>query len=485
MAVVKERLITGPCMSSSTAGNETSTADTGVSVSKAIKKFINNENDGDTSKVSAAQNTDGKQFHDRRDIIQALTKLQLSFKPEYVPGQQVNVNTDEFKHALLNSMAKLHNSVITKSLSQIDGRTIDFVEMLFAAFLNDKNISDAIKSLLLELQVAIIKTTMMDKDLFGNSRHPARNVLDTIAHLGIGMDDKDNTLFKTIGLIVEQLNTTFEQNISSFNTALIALNRLKTIEKNKSDEKEAETRQQFLKEHARQIILTELKRQTKNKSLPAELKPLILKHWSNLMLNFYIRLGNESEQWTDSINTLKDLINSLQPPQTKLQWTLLKNNSEELINKIRDQLYITKQDKSSIDESINALKASHKKLLEFEKSEKNIEEKSEINAANEDQYEQKLIKSKEQLALLPKDTKLGAWFEVYNGEGHAVRRLKLSIILYDDARLIFVDRLGNKVMEKHASDFLHELENNQSRMLMDESICHHALNQVIGMLTKN
>jgi len=471
-------------MSSATTNIEASTTDSPVSVSKAIKRFINNESDGDATQISSAQNTDGKQFHDRRDIIKALTKLQLTFKPEYTPGQQVNVNTDEFKHALLNSMAKLNNSVITKSLSQIDGRTIDFVEMLFAAFLNDNNISDAIKSLLLELQVAIIKTTMMDKDLFGNDRHPARNALDTIAHLGIGMDDNDNTLFKTIGLIIEQLNTTFDQNITSFNTALIALNRLKTIEKNKSDEKEAETRQQFLKEHARQIILTELKRQTKNKSLPADLKPLILKHWSNLMLNCYIKHGNESEEWKDSVETLKDLINSLQAPKSKIQWTLLKNNSEELINKIRDQLYNTKQDKKSIDVSIDALKQSHKKLLKFEKEEHLIEEANESDGYDENKYEQKLKQSKEQIARLPKDTKLGTWFEVYNGEGHALRRLKLSIILYDDAKLVFVDRLGNKVMEKDATEFLHELENDQSRMLMDESICHHALNQVIGMLTK-
>jgi len=473
-------------MNSSTENTETSTAVKPETVSRAIRNFINN--DSDDGKATTAQATDGKQFHDRRDIIKALTKLQLTYKPEYIPGQQVVINTDEFKHALLNSMAKLQNSVITKSLSQIDGRTIDFVEMLFAAFLNDNNISDAIKSLLLELQVAIIKTTMMDKDLFGNTRHPARNVLDTIAHLGIGVDDKDNTLFKTIGLIIEQLNTTYEQNITSFNTALIALNRLKTIEKNKSDEKETETRQQFFKEHARQIILTELKRQTKNKSLPSELKPLILKHWSNLMLNLYVKFGNESKEWKGSVSTLEELINSLQSPKNKIQWLMIKNGSEELIKKIREQLYRTKQDRKSIDSSLLTLEEAHKKFIKFEKQQDIDEDNEEDNQDienDEDQYEERLKKSKEKLSKLPKEARLGTWFEVYNGEYNARRRLKLSIILYDDAMLIFVDRVGNKVMEKHAEDFLDELETNKSRLLIDESICHHALNKVIGMLTKN
>jgi Protein of unknown function (DUF1631) len=472
-------------MNSGTASTEASTATEPENISKAIISFINNDGDDD-NKTTTAQATDGKQFHDRRDIIQALTKLQLTYKPEYTPGDQV-VITDEFKHALLNSMAKIKNSVISKSLSQIDGRTIEFVEMLFAAFLNDNNISDAIKSLLLELQVAIIKTTMMDKNLFGNTRHPARNVLDTIAHLGIGMDDSDNTLFKTIGLIIEQLNTTYEQNITSFNTALIALNRLKTIEKNKSDEREAETRKEFLKEHARQTILTELKRQTKNKTLPPKLKPLILKHWSNLMLNVYIKSGNESEEWKDSVDTLKDLINSLQEPKTKIHWMLLKSNAIELVDKIKTQLYNTKQDKKSIDESIICLQKEHEKFLSNEQKKEVIEEEDiqEDESNSVEEYDRKLKESKEHLSKLPGEAKLGTWFEVYTGEYQAHRRLKLSIILYDDAMLVFVDRVGNKVLEKHATEFLKELENNQSRLLVDESICHHALNKVIGMLTKS
>jgi len=240
----------------------------------------------------------------------------------------------------------------------------------------------------------------MDKNLFANTRHPARNVLDTIAHLGIGMDDKDNTLFKTIGLVIEQLNTTFEQNISSFNTALIALNRLKTIEKNKSDEKEAETRKQFLKEHARQIILTELKKQTKNKTLPTALKPLILKHWSNLMLNIYIKFGTESEHWEHAVSTLKDIIDSLQPPESKIQWLLIKNTSTELINTIREQLYNTKQDKPSVDKSLHALQLAHKKIIDVE----NIEglHKNENHESSADKNEQKLKQSKEELASTAK-----------------------------------------------------------------------------------
>ena len=458
-------------------------------VAKAIKNFINETGDGKNT-ASTTQSVTGKQFHDRRDIIKALTNLQLSYKSEYTPGQQININTDDFKHALLNSMAKLSNSVITKSLSQIDGRTIDFVEMLFGAFLRDKSISDAMKTLLLQLQIPLIKIALLDNLFFHNNKHPARNVLDTIAHLGIGIEDRDNTLYKTIELIIEQLLTTFDQNMISFNTTLTALSRLLTIEKNKHDEKEIETHKQILKEHARQIILTELKHQTKGKVLPSPIKPLIVKHWSNLMLNIYLHHGNKSKEWINAADILQQLIHSLQPISSKIELLLLKNNSEELIERIKTELYKTKQNKESIDSSIKTLKSIHKKRLSDAKSNKqeNPTPKETVAHDNIDKrkaLEEKIKKSKDDLSKLPKDVKLGVWFEVYNGENKAIRRLKLSIILFDEAKLIFIDREGNKVLEKNATEFFEELNSNKSRILEDQSIFQNALIQVItGLITK-
>jgi hypothetical protein len=458
-------------------------------IAKAIKSFINEDSEGNAA-AATAQSAKGKQFHDRRDIIKALTNLQLTYKGEYTPGQQVNINTDDFKHALLNGMAKLNNSVITKSLSQIDGRTIDFVEMLFGAFLRDKNISDAMKNLLLQLQIPLIKIALLDNQFFHNNKHPARNVLDTIAHLGIGIEDRDNTLYKTIELIIEQLLTTFDQNMTSFNTSLIALSRLLKIEKNKHEEKEAETHKQILKEHARQIILTELKHQTKGLSLPKEVKPLIVKHWSNLMLNIYLRHGKDSDEWDASTDVLHQLIASFQPVKSKIEFLLLKNSSRKLIERIKNDLYKTKQDKKSIDASIKFLTTLHKKILSDELTNKSpgkeIRKETEVYDAKEKELSDKKLKqSKEDLGKLPTDVKLGIWFEVYNGEYNAMRRAKLSIILFDEATLVFVDRKGHKVIEKSSTDFLKELENNQSRILEDQPIFHNALIQVITGLISN
>jgi len=128
-------------------------------LSKVINDYVKNKSDDGTALKATAS---GKNFFNRDDVLKALSSIQMTYRSNYVAGQQININTDSFKTALLNSMAKLNNVAIPKSMNQIDGRTIDFVEMIFGAFLRDTNISDAIKSLLLRLQIPVIKTSLLD-----------------------------------------------------------------------------------------------------------------------------------------------------------------------------------------------------------------------------------------------------------------------------------------------------------------------------------
>jgi len=455
-------------------------------VSKAIKKFINGESDD--AKTSAGSSAAGKQFHDRRDVIKALTSLQTSYKPRYIPGE-TEIQTDDFKHALLNSMAKMGNTSMSKSLNAIDGRTVDFVEMLFGAFLRDSNISASLKSLLLELQIPLIKVAMLDQQFFQNNKHPARKVLDTIAHVGIGIEDSDNTLYKTMKLIIEQLQTTFEQNLLSFNTALTALNRLKSIEEDKTGKQEEETQKAIYKEHARQVILNELQKHTHKRVIQKELKPLILKQWSNIMYQRFVKHGKDSPEWNEAATLLKHMIYSVQPITSSVQWMLLNNDSENLIEEIRSLLDTANLSPASVDASISALRDIHIRLLEnsefFQESpdsEPDISLQDVIAESEADMPEEE--EPRAQIARLPQDVKQGVWFEIYNGEGKAPRRVKLSVVLFDEAKLIFVDRHGNKVIEKTASEFMDELNDKRSRIIADHSIFNHALGQVINSIIR-
>jgi len=461
-------------------------------VSKVISDYVRNASDeGDALKATAS----GKNFFNRDDVLKALNNIQLTYKSSYIAGQQVNINTDLFKTALLNSMAKLNKVAIPKSMNQIDGRTIDFVEMIFGAFLRDANISDAIKSLLLRLQIPVIKTSLIDHNFFYDNRHSARILLDTIAHLGIGIEEEKNTVYQTINLVIDQLLRSFDRNTISFRTALSSLQRLTTIEQKKLRQNEDVTRKQFIQEHARQLVLSELQYHTMNVKLAKPVQPLLLNNWSTYMFGCYLKYGKGSYEWQESIDILKILTRSLGTVSNHEEWHSLKNNYHEIVNTVQDKLATTKQNKERIFMATANLRKYYEKTINssefFEQAavekENDKHLKDSIYADNSNDSlspaEEKARSAQSLIAELPKFVKPGVWFKIFTGQGLAPRRLKLSIITQESARLIFVDRKGSMVIEKDAETFTRELRDDQSQMLEDHSVFDHALSQVISHIS--
>lgn len=477
-----------------TTNRATSDIDDKEYLSKVINDYVKDASkDGSALRASAS----GKGFFNRDDVLQSLTNIQLTYKSEYVPGQRVNINTEAFKTTLLNSMAKLNNVAAPKTINQIDGRTVDFVEMIFGAFLRDSNISDVIKTLLLKLQIPVVKTSLIDTNFFYDDKHPARVLMDTIAHLGIGIETKSNTVYQTIDLIVNQLLRSFDRNTVSFRTALSSLQRLTTIESQQLEQNEGDTRKQFIKEHARQLVLSELQYHTMNMKLPKPIQPLILNNWSTYMYSCYLKFGKSSYEWQESIDILKIITKSLSPIQNRENWVSLKHNYQEIVNTVKTKVATTKQNKEKAFLAISNLNRHYENTISksefFEqttpKAKVEIKLKDSIYAdKSQDKpspLEKKAKTAASIIAELPEYVKPGVWFKIYTGEDQPPRRLKLSLITRETAHMIFVDRKGEMIIEKNAQIFNQELEKSLSCLLEDHSIFDQALSQVISQIAQN
>ncbi len=466
-------------------------------LSKVINEFIKGEDSGEEdSQTSRARPATNQAHFKRHDVIKALNNIQLNYRPKYMAGQQVNINTEDFKTALLNRMAKLENTAIPKTMNQIDGRTIDFVEMIFGAFLRDDNISDAVKNLLLRLQIPVIKTSLLDSNFFYNNDHPARHLLNTIAHLCIGIDDEEHTVYKTIDLILEQLLRSYGENPVSFHTALSSLQRLKAIELEKRFKNEQQIKKQIMQEHARQVVLTELQAQTMGIQLPKPLQPLILNQYSTLMFHRYVKFGKDSEEWEEVVGLLSLLCNTLKPIESLEDWQYLHDVNKAASDKISSLLNASSLNKEKVAIAIHNLKNYYERTLkeshfftdEADKADTEITSLEDLEYPQATQFG--LIREQNQsaneiVAELPDEVQPNAWFEVYIGPDKPIRRLKLSIILNEKSQLIFVDHRGNKIVEKDAEEFKKELAEEMSRLIVDRLIFEHALGQVISSIAKN
>jgi len=184
----------------------------------------------------------------------------------------------------------------------------------------------------------------------------------------------------------------------------------------------------------------------------------------------------------------------MQPIRFQTQFNLVQNNHMALIEAVNDELYETQQDKNDISSQISELKKYFSAMIDEyglkvvdennnELSDEQLTDDSGTDTEEELlQIQQQIEVAKKKISQLSKRTKPGVWYEIYNGEDKAIRRLKLSVILTDAAQLIFVDRKGIKVIEKDAEEFAKELEDNRSRILADHSTFDHALGQVMNCL---
>jgi len=479
-------------------------------ISQFMNGFTTAKGEGIPESFSTApSDKDNHNCYSRNDLMNALSKLQNNLTKAEIRKNAVKLDVEHIKRAIMADMGSSNGGAITKKVHLLDQRSIDFVGMMFNAITNDGSVSKVIKNLLMLLQIPVIKAAMLDEKLFTQEDHPARSTLDLVSRAGKGVTEENDHVFIRLEKIVNGILREYDVDIASFDRAVDDLQKLITIEEEVAAENEKIEQLEIIKDHARDVVLTEMRHLTTNKKVPKSVQPLVLKHWPTMMCNRYVNHGKESSEWLLSLMLLKLLMKCLQPINNKSQWQVLNANHETLIEAVNDELYETQQDREEIDAQVSALKQTFLKMLddfgyklveepEAETPEQTstavpYTEEENIDAANEEldenehdeevaRIEEQARIAREKISKLPSDLHPGAWFKIFNGDDKPVRRLKLSIVLTEVARLIFVDCHGVKVMEKDAGDFARELKNQQSSFIADHSTFEHALGAVIHKL---
>ncbi len=434
----------------------------------------------------------GKNCYERKEVVKALSSLQRKITSLH-EGKE-NLTAEQIKQELVADISNEHGGIVDKQVNLLDERSIDFVGMMFSAIADDADVSEIMTNLIYHLQIPVMKIAMIDRSLFDSQPHPARVTVDLLTTAGMGINAKDDHLYYELEQIVDNVLEKFDIDLATFEKAVEDLGSIIKKEEQLTAETERQQQKKILQEHARSIVITQLKMVSFEKQIPDKVRPLVLKHWSTLMLNRYIRYGRNSEPWLQAVMLLKLLLKCIQPVKFPSQYDLLKKNSEALIEALDDELSQTQQDKSHVNEQMIELSAHFSQLIAgygpklVSASDAKVEKEA-LRVAVLDNTDDELQRvrqqtkiAREKIAQLPISTRPGVWYEIYNGKNKPVRRLKLSVILTDAAQLIFVDRKGVRVISKAAEEFVKELEDNRSRILADHSAFDQALGKVITAL---
>ena len=421
------------------------------------------------------------QHFGHQEIIQALSNVQSL--PQFVHPEETRFDSEAIKQAVVAEIAKTSGGAVTKRINQIAEKTIDFIELIFDAIIDDEDISDTIKTLLLRLQIPIIKASMTDQEFFIYDDHPARLVLDTIADVGVGISDHDDEIYKQLDKIVSGILGEYELNTETFQTALDKLNILIEEQETITRAKEEEAQQQLLRKHARATVLKALRATTTGKTLPEAVHPLILKRWPTLMFNHYLANGKENDAWVNIVFTLRHIIESVQPITSATSLAQLLTEKNALLEQTERYLNISSNSKKDVQNVMadysNTLQ-QHIEDANFSEEEVSVAEEtiSHAEPVEEPPIEEEAVEK----PVMPANVMPGMWFQIYMGEEQVPRRCKLSVIIVEDANLMFVNHKGELIVEKSFNEFSEEIASNKTKMIMGHSAFDHALKTVIDRL---
>ena len=417
-----------------------------------------------------------------RDLLRLLSHLQ-----QYVPEPDVE---DDFD--LRNQLEQLLTRVSVKSgksrvVEDADEDVINLFALLFEFILSDRAVPDAFKALIARLQIPLLKVAVLDKSFFSRAGHPARRLLNEIAHATIGCspcaDYQRDSLYLRIEQVVQRLLNEFVEDAQIFADLLAQFSAVTADERRRTERVEQHTREaeegRVRTEAARQRVAQVLNRRLLGKVLPRTVVQFVRQAWSQVLLVACLKHGEQSVQWQAALRTLDELIWSVSLHADTEAGRHLLEQLPGLLKALRDGLTGAAFDPFSTREFFLRLQALH---VEPAQGSEALVEVCEPCVLNPDQLEAGADLPADDPGLLKVlQLRIGCWLEFQADQAPGLR-CKLAAVTASANRYILVNRSGLKVLEQSCRQLAQAFKSGRLQVVDDGPLFERALAAVTGRL---
>ncbi len=256
-----------------------------------------------------------------RALHEGLTRLQAGQTGFDVEGAQVSFSG--IPDGLHNVLRDLQESPLGQRANQLESMTIEMVAMLFDFIFETRDLPDGIKALLARLQIPVLKAAMLDGAFFAKKTHPSRLLVNALAEAGLGWSTSmgnDDPLYRKIEKIVHGILDGFSDDLAIFDELREELEAFlaeeeKVAEANIATSAEEITRRDRV-QVAASVARDEVERRIESYPIPAFLAQFLRVKWQAGLESTYLQQGDESDMWSSGVNTLEDLVWSVQPKKS-------------------------------------------------------------------------------------------------------------------------------------------------------------------------
>lgn len=252
-------------------------------------------------------------------FLQDLTLLQQG-RWETLGVQAANIDPTALANGTTNVVRIIKDNSSSNSASNGNDMVIEVVALLFDYIFDNDKIPDRAKALIGRLQIPTLKVAILDKSFFSKRHHPARRLLNTLAHAAVGLHDEhaeESELYKQLEACIQKVQVEFDTDIAIFDNALSDLEAYlekhqSHLEENIEEAKKVIQGRERLK-IAESLAEDEIERKLDGKPFPEFIKSFAMKQWKNLLIVAYLKEGQDSNVWKSRLQMLDLLIWSTLP----------------------------------------------------------------------------------------------------------------------------------------------------------------------------
>ena len=267
----------------------------------------------------------------------------------------------------VNVLSALRETGAIGALSQTDGLTLDIVSILFDYILDDPAIPDTMKALIGRLQIPVLKVALIDKELFSKKSHPARRLLDALAVATVGWTAAEppecDALHEMVVRAVRTIVDEFDEDIALFETVLGEF--LAFVEnEDASAQQRAQTSVDSL--HGKERIVMaklavddEVHRRLAGREVREFIRRFVLDYWRQLLIITHVENGADSEQWKDQLETIDELVWSVQAKTTRAERKGMTERLPQLIKAIKSGMKTLEMDPAECSKVLSMLASIH------------------------------------------------------------------------------------------------------------------------------
>ncbi|HET8899099.1 MAG TPA: DUF1631 domain-containing protein [Rhodanobacteraceae bacterium] len=447
---------------------------------------------------------------DVTELLSAISLLQQQAPP--LPADRAalasndTLSLDELKDALHAQIRKLGINA-KGNVSGADEDTIELVGMLFEFILEDRNLPTPMQAMLGRLQIPYLKAALLEKQLFAQSSHPARRLLDALADAAKGWSedgDRDQRLYNEIKGVVDTLLHNFDDDTSVFERLLARFQLF--IEGNRqrstlAEQRTAEaSRGREKLQSARRIAAREILTRSRQTQLPDLIQNILTRPWANYLVLTLLRQGEQSAEWRSALRFIDELIWSAQPLTNDDARQRLRDLLPGLEKRLRQGLAAVAFHDADVRRLMRALGQFYHRQMGGELPPETMSEQAQdptplipetveaiaTPADAEPEPPPPPVSADESAELSSaRALKVGSWVEFVDADSGQRDRAKLSWISPISGKYLFVNRRGLKVCDMSLVALAESIGTGRTVVLEEVPLFDRALDAIVERLRKD